>query len=113
MADTTLRLVAANTPAKASVAGQVSTGIALQAGLGPLAAYRLGRAIAQVAAASPAEIVLIARRQGDAMLVEISGGDAEWCRLACALLSGQDAVEDAGAIRLRLARPPLVPVEDV
>ena len=112
MADTTLRLVAANTPAKAGVAGQVSTGVALQAGLGPLAAYRFGRAVAQVAAASPDELVLTAHHDDDgAAIVEIAGGDAEWRRLACALLSGQDAVEEGDAVRLRLARPPIAAVD--
>jgi hypothetical protein len=109
----TLRLRAANTAHKAEIASHVVVGLAVQAGLGPLAVDRLGRAVRRAVAAAPGSIELTAWAADGATRVEIDGGDAGWGAEASRILADHSAQPIAGGVELRLRRPPIAVASDV
>jgi hypothetical protein len=109
----TLHLRAANTRHKADVAAHVVIGLAVQAGLGPLAVDRLGRAVRRAVAAAPAAVELHARPADGATLVELDAGDAGWAADACRILADHRPRATGRGVELRLERPPIAAAPDV
>jgi hypothetical protein len=113
VAQRTLLLRAANTPYKADVTAHVVVGLAVQAGLGPLAVDRLSRAVRRAVDAAPAAVELHARLDQGATVVEIEAGDAGWAAEACRILADHSPRATPGGVELRLRRPQIAAAPDV
>jgi hypothetical protein len=109
----TLQLRAANTAHKGPVASHVVLGLAIHAGLGPLAVDRLGRAVGRAVAVSPGEVVVSAWSADGSTRVRIDGGDPSWTAEACRILADHGARACPDGVELRLRRPPIAAAPDV
>jgi len=87
------------------VAASVVLGIAVSARVGPLAADRVGRDVAEAVQAAPAEVVIHAGRPGPGgVRLELWCADQLWCKETADRLGGELG---PGFVRLHLSRAPL------
>jgi hypothetical protein len=94
--------------AGAGVAGRLAAAGAVSAGLGPLAADRARRGVANAVAEAPGPVTLTARNDTGAVVLELRGCGGGWPARAGRLLDGLGACTvRADGVDVRLAAPPL------
>lgn len=107
-----LDLELGDTAHRGAVAGQVILGVAVAAGLTPLAADRRARAVTSICdAVSGALRIEVRAGEGGQGVVAIHAQPGSWAVVPAGLIGALDAAVDGDVLEFVLARTPLRPAE--
>jgi len=104
----TVSLRLTDSPARGEIARHAVIVLAVRVGLPPVAADRVGTAVAAAVRACPGgEVTITATLDGESALVAITGGDDAWRTESAAALGAFRATVKGSHLTLRLRRTPL------